>query len=318
MRTLLFAAAAALTSMAAALPHSPGPPHVEKARLESYLRYADGYTPEVNVAIDDPLPSPFPGYYRLVVHLSAGRQKFDRIYYLTADGQHLVSGVVWDLNLNPFIDNVQHLPTSGPSFGPANAPVTIVVFSDFECPYCRALAQTIRTNIPQRYPNEIRVIFADFPLNSIHPWAQAAAEASHCIGDSNPESFWALHDWIFDHQDEINKAVIPSKEVPPDLSEFREKLLAYVNEKHLDTAKITNCLNTHETAPEVAANEQKARAVQVQETPTLFVNGRMVSGAVDWKNLEPILSFELHRPKDIPASTTESCCSVTIPSVRKK
>ncbi len=165
---------------------------LDRPKLENYLRYAEGFSPSVKFVIDDPVPIPIPGYYRLVVHLSMGETKQDKVYYLTSDGKLLVTGPIWDLNRNPFWETVQQLPTSGPSFGPENAKVKIVVFSDFECPYCREFAHTIRENIPQKYPKDVRVIFEDFPIDSLHPWARAAAEASHCLTDGEARALLGL------------------------------------------------------------------------------------------------------------------------------
>ncbi len=200
----LVAACAAVLLCAPETPSTPAP-KIDKQKLETYIRYAEGYSPEVKMAIDDPVPSAFPGYFRVLVHLSAGTHKLDRVYYVTPDGVQFINGSIWKLNESPFLDTLEHLPTDGPSFGPSNAKVTVVVFSDFECPYCRELAKTVRDNIPQKYPNDVRVVFKDFPIDSIHKWARAAAEAAHCLASQKPEAFWAFHDWVFEHQQEVNE-----------------------------------------------------------------------------------------------------------------
>src|SRR5690349_27335 len=92
-------------------------PKIDKQRLEAYVRYAEGFSPEVKMSIDDPAPSPFTGYYRVLVHLTAGTHKLDRLYYATQDGQQLINGNVWKLGESPFLDTLEHLPADGPSFG---------------------------------------------------------------------------------------------------------------------------------------------------------------------------------------------------------
>lgn len=257
-------------------------------------------------SIDDPTSSPFKGYSRLLVHLTSGTQKLDRVYYVTADGQHFVNGAIWDLNETPFLDTLEHLPTHGPSFGPANPRVTIVIFSDFECPYCREFARTVRDNLPKKYPNDVRVVFKDFPIQTIHKWAQAAAEASHCIGDQKNDAFWTFHDWIFEHQQEVNE------------SNIRDKALTFAKDQHLDTAKLLTCIDTHATAEEVNRSLQAGQELQIEQTPTSFVNGRMVAGAASWETLDAVIQVELNRPNEIPERAAAKCCQVNIPRLVSK
>jgi protein-disulfide isomerase len=257
---------------------------LDKQKLESYLRYAEGFSPSVKFVIDDPAPTPIAGYYRLVVHLSMGESKQDKVYYLTSDGKLLVTGPIWDLNRNPFSETLQQLPSTGPSFGPENAKIKIVVFSDFQCPYCREFARTIRDNLPQKYPKDVRVIFEDFPIDSLHPWARAAAEASHCLSDGKPELFWSYHDWIFQHQGEIN------------IDNLRNNVLGFAKEHNVDAAKLATCLDTHATIAEVEASVRKGRELGIEKTPTFYLNGREVPGALAWPALNTLIQMELNRP----------------------
>lgn len=285
----------------------PEPPKLDKARLEAYLRYAEGFTPGVKFVIDDPTPSPFKGYYRVMVHLSTTQSKLDRVYYVTPDGHDLINGTIWNLDANPFLDTLEHLPTNGESFGPQNAKVTLVVFSDFECPYCRAFSRTLRENLPQKYPNDVRVVFKDFPIQSIHPWAFAAAEAGHCIAAQKPEAFWTFHDWIFEHQQEINPG------------NLRDKVGAFVKQQQLDSDKILSCMDTHAMAAEVNDSVKAGEALQIQQTPTSFANGRELSGAVEWNMLDTIIQMELNRPSVVPPPpNNDKCCQVNMPTLLKK
>lgn len=281
------------------------PPNIDKQQLQDYLRYAEGFTSNVQIELDDPTPSTMPGYYRILAHLTMGAQKADRLYYITPDGKHVIAGSVWSLEKSPFADTLAQLPTTGPSFGPADARVNIVVFSDFECPYCREFAKTVRDNIPKKYPGDVRVVFEDFPLDAIHKWARAAAEASHCLEEQKPEAFWAFHDWIFEHQQEVNDGNV------------REKALDIAKAQNLDLSKASSCMDTHATAAIVEQNLNVGRILQVQQTPTIFVNGRIIPGAVSWPTLDNVIQMELNRPKGIPGPSSKGCCSVTIPTVAK-
>jgi protein-disulfide isomerase len=281
-------------------------PKIDKQKLETYVRYAEGFTAEVKISIDDPVSSPFKGYYRVLVHLTAGTHRLDRLYYVTQDGQQFINGAIWKLNENPFTDTLEHLPTDGPSFGPSNAKVTVVVFSDFECPYCRELAKTLRDNIPQKYPSDVRVVFKDFPIDSIHKWARGASEAAHCLASQKPAAFWAFHDWVFEHQQEVNE------------TNLRDQVIAFAKQQKLDVPQVSSCMENHATAQEVSQNQQTGEALQISKTPTLFVNGRMLDGAVSWTVLDNVIKMELNRPKEIAAGAAEKCCEVSIPTVAKK
>jgi protein-disulfide isomerase len=270
-------------------------PTVDKSQLEAYLRYAEGFMSNIHFVIDDPTASAYPGFYRVSVHLTAdGGAKLDKTYFVTSDGKQIVAGPIWDLNKSPFIDTLSRLPAGGYSFGPADARVQIVLFSDFQCPFCKEYAKTIRDNIPQKYPRDVRVTFEDFPIDSIHPWARAAAEASHCVGAQNPDAFWAYHDWIFEHSGEIK---------PENL---KEKVLAWAGEQKLDIGKLGACIVSHAMAGEVAKAEQAGKRLEVQSTPTAFVNGRMIPGAIPWAlpnspgtGLNSVIQLELKRPDSV-------------------
>jgi len=286
-------------------PETPTP-KIDKQKLEAYVRYAEGFSPEVKMSIDDPAPSPFTGYYRVLVHLTAGAHKLDRLYYATQDGQQFINGNVWKLDESPFVDTLEHLPIDGPSFGPSTAKITVVVFSDFECPYCRELAKTLRDNIPQKYPTDVRVVFRDFPIDSIHKWARAASEAAHCLGGQKPGAFWTFHDWVFEHQQEVNE------------TNLRDHVLGFAKQQNLDVPQVSSCMANHATAQEVSQNQQIGAALQISQTPTIFVNGRTLSGAVPWQTLDNVIKMELNRPKEIPAGSAEKCCEINIPTVTKK
>jgi protein-disulfide isomerase len=307
MRKIRAASLALAFSLAWSLPGAePAPPKIDKAKWETFLRYAEGYTPAVKFEISDPTPSSIPGYFQVVVHLSNGESKLDRNYYLSADGQSIVSGTLWDLRQAPFAETLKSLPNEGYSFGPPEAPVSIVVFSDFQCPYCSELAKTMRKELPKKYGDKVRVIFKDFPLSTRHPWARAAAESSHCLGDQKPEAFWAFHDWIFEHQNEINAG------------NLHDKTMAIAKEQMLDEAKVASCLDSHSPGAEIDKSIQLARQLQVQQTPTFFVNGRIETGALPWDRLAALIDFELNRPKEFAATAAEKCCEVVIPKVGQK
>jgi protein-disulfide isomerase len=279
------------------------PPKIDKPALIKYLRYAEGFTPTVQIVLDDPKSSAFPGFYQLTVHLKAGKNEAVRNYYLTQDGERLISGSVFDLKESPFKANLEQLKQeSAPATGRENAPVQIYVFSDFECPYCREEAKVLRQGIEKNHSNEVRLIFKDFPLDAIHPWARTAAQAGHCVASQNVDTFWTFHDWIYDHQTEIK----------PD--NVKDKVLEFAKAQKLDAGKISACLVDPATAAYVNKTVAEGRQLGIQQTPTMFVNGRMLAGALSADQMNLLIQMELeHREHHTASAMQQKCCEVAIP-----
>jgi len=163
----------------------------------------------------------------------------------------------------------------GPAMGPEGAPVTIVEFSDFQCPYCQRHAPTI-DRIKQSYGDQVRVVFRQFPL-PIHDNAQKAAEASLCAAEKG--KFWEMHDAMF--VDIRALGVEQLKETAAALS--------------LDAASFGECLDSGKYAAQVAQDLQAGRLAGVTGTPAMFINGRFLSGAVPYEDVAAVIDDELQR-----------------------
>ena len=163
-----------------------------------------------------------------------------------------------------------------PSFGPPDAPVTIVEFSDFECPYCAQLLPTLQ-RVKHQYPRNVRVVFRHYPLTEIHPNAWKAAEASLCAGDQG--RFWELHDLMFAEQGTLSTANVTNKAARLDL----------------DVEAFIRCLDSGHHYAAVLADVRAGDEVGVTGTPAMFVNGRFVGGAVPFATLASIIEDELRR-----------------------
>jgi protein-disulfide isomerase len=278
----------------------------DKPTLEAYLRRMQLWIPEIQVKIDDPKPAPFPQFKMVDVHISYGAATKDYLYYVSNDGQQVVEGSVHDINQNPFKLELDKIKTDlEPSFGAPGAPVVLVVFSDFQCPLCREEAKTLREKIPSVFPNEVRVYFKDFPLEAIHPWAKMASIAGRCVFRQNPEVFWGYHDWMYEHQGEITA------------ENLKSKVLEFGKEKSLDTLQLSRCMDNKSTEGEVDKEIANGRALQIDATPTIFLNGRRLVGNTPWQNLEQIIRVELGYQKTAK-DAGEKCCEVTIPSPLSK
>lgn len=162
-----------------------------------------------------------------------------------------------------------------PSLGPADAPITIVEFSDFQCPACGRAFSTMK-RLTQQYQDKIRLVFRDFPL-PMHPQAPKAAEAAACAKEQG--KFWEMHDRMFTNQQRL--AVADLKAVAAELG--------------MDAAKFASCLDSGTYAMDWQNDLTEGRKYGVSATPTFFINGRMLSGAAAYQTFVNIVEEELQR-----------------------
>jgi predicted DsbA family dithiol-disulfide isomerase len=168
--------------------------------------------------------------------------------------------------------------TGFPSRGPANAPVTILEFADFECPHCGGLFPTLKL-VEKNYPDKVRFVYRNFPLTNSHPHAAKAAEASLCANDQH--KFWEYHDSLFTGQDHLEIADLKRRAV--DLK--------------LDTAAFNTCLDSGKFADAVKKDVADGSQVGVTGTPAMFINGRMLGGNQPYADIREVIEDELQRAK---------------------
>lgn len=305
---LLASAATAQQTKPAERSHAT--PKLDKQAVEKYLRYAEGYASQVEIAVDDPKPSPIPGFDELQVHLKAGANEAVRIYYVTEDGQQIVSGSLYDLRKSPFATNLPKLKEDGaPATGPEKAAVKVYIFSDFECPYCREEAKVLRETVEKAHPNDLRIIFKDYPLAAIHQWARPAAIAGRCIARQNSAAFWPFHDYMYEHQQEIAS------------NNLKDKVLEFAKGQSLDVLQLSSCMDSSATAADVEKTIAEGHDLGISQTPAMFVNGRPVTGALPAQQWDTLIDLELQRQKQqnqAKSTGDEKCCEVNIPAIGAK
>lgn len=276
---------------------------LDKTQMEVFVRHLLAVIPEVQVKIDDPKPSTVPNLLQIDVHFSYNGRSQEETFFVTKDGKNVLRGLVYDFAENPFKAEIEKLKTDhAPSMGTAGAPVSLVVFSDFQCPNCREEEKTLRQNLLATFPSQVRLYFKDFPLESIHPWAKSAAIAGRCVYQQNQQKFWEYHDWIYEKQSEIT------------VENLKDRVLEFANSaKDLDVLQLGRCMDTKATEADVNASIAEARQLNVDATPTIFLNGRRLVGNYPWPNLEQIINGELNYQKTAQ-NTAEKCCEIKIPS----
>ena len=163
-----------------------------------------------------------------------------------------------------------------PFYGDAKAAVTIVEFSDFQCPYCLRAMPTLK-QVQQKYGSRVRVVWKDFPLFRIHPEALKAAEAGRCAEEQG--KFWPYHDRLFANQNAL----------------MVDDLKKHAQDLSLDTARFNMCLDASKYAARVKEGIDAGNALGVSSTPTLFINGRILPGAYPIEEISAVIDEELQR-----------------------
>ena len=163
-----------------------------------------------------------------------------------------------------------------PAHGPANAPVTIVEFADFECPYCGALFPILK-QVERNYTDKVRFVYRQLPLTNIHPHAQKAAEASLCANEQ--QRFWEFHDSMFGDQSRLD---VPS---------LKERARTF----GLNTTAFDSCLDSGRHASAITKDREEAVKLGVSSTPTIFINGRLMRGVGSYAEIREVIEDELRR-----------------------
>jgi protein-disulfide isomerase len=262
--------------------NTPASADVQK-KVEDFLRYYFALGPDIKIAVGAPKELGTSGLSEVPIEVKSPEGSDNLKMYLTKDGRYLLRGELADLTTDPLADNIAKMKTDGaPVLGDPKAPITLVEYSDFECPVCRNLHDVIRGLLPN-YP-QVKVIFKDFPIEQLHPWARTAALAGRCAYHQDPKAFWKVYDLIYDNQDIISA------------SNAYDKALDYAARSGLNTDTFKSCLASSQAASEVDASIANAQSLEVRSTPTVFVNGRRLVGA-DSRTLQQYIDFEINRLK---------------------
>ncbi len=275
---------------------------LDKPTLEQYIRHQFLLPDNLKVLVADPKASEVPGLLLIPVTVTDGGAMTQVVeFHVSKDGAKIMQGKVFDIGDSPFAGDLKLLKTgNAPAMGPADAPVTIAIFSDFQCQYCKEEAKTLRSNLEKAYPTQARLVFKDLPIEQIHNWAKPAALIGRCIARQNAGAFWQYHDWIFDQQAAIKA------------EELQAKAIEFAGTKGMDTLQLTQCISGKLTAKEVEDSIAEARALQVASTPTLFVNGRRMVGSVGWDQLKQVIDHEVAYAQKNATKKDEACCEVKL------
>jgi protein-disulfide isomerase len=251
--------------------------------IEAFLRNYYALGSDVSINVGTPKDVGSSGLQQVAIEVKTPDGNDTVNMFITKDGRYLIRGEVSDMTTDPLAENRSKLKTSdSPLLGSPTAPITVVEFADFECPVCRNLHDAVRGLLPN-YP-QVKLIFKNFPIDNLHPWARTAAIAGHCAYEQDPKAFWKLYDSIYDNQDIISA------------SDVYQKMLDYAGKAGLSTDIMKACMANPEAAAAVNADMDNGKLVDVRSTPTLFVNGRRLIGA-DPHALQQYIDYEVAQLK---------------------
>jgi protein-disulfide isomerase len=248
--------------------------------VNGFMQKMFGYDPSVTWEVVSIKPSSIAGISEVNVTLKNPQGQQNTKLYVAADGQRALIGEIIPFGSDPFAAARTALEKgiNGPSRGPADAPVTIVEFSDLQCPHCKEAQPTIDKLVSEE--KNARLVFQNFPLQS-HDWAAKAAAYADCIGRSSNDAFWKFMQGVYDAQSDILT------------TNADEKLTALADKSGVKGSDIAACAAKPETTSRVEHSVALGKSVDVTGTPTLFINGRKIANvaALPYDMLKQLTEF---------------------------
>lgn len=253
-------------------------------RITTEIRAHYNVPAQVTITLSEPKPSATPGYDDLVVNFSGGTTSTHHDFLISTDRKTLAHVEKIDISQ----DLMSKIDVKGrPVKGNPGAKVTIVNFDDFQCPFCSRMHATLFENLFKDYADKIRVIYKDYPLIEIHPWAMHAAIDGNCLGEQNSPAYWDFADYIH-----ANQKVVAGKSRTEAFSNLDNAAKEQAQKHQLDTEKLQACMQKQDESA-VRASMAEGDKLGVDSTPTLFINGERFTGAVPEGELRAVLNRAL-------------------------
>lgn len=243
--------------------NASAPPLPSEDVVNAFVQQTFGYDPQLTWKIVSIRPSKAEGLAEVNVQMSSPQGQGGQTFYVSPDGKHALWGEILPFGRHPFEETRLDLKkkVTGPARGPADAPVMIVEFSDLQCPHCKEANPTVERLLKEE-PN-IRFVFQSFPL-PMHNWAAKAAAYADCVAKASGDAFWKYIDSVYEAQAEITA------------DNADQKLTELADKAGVKGADVATCSAQSDTQAHVEASINLGKSVDVNSTPTLFINGRPV------------------------------------------
>jgi len=258
--------------------------------VNSFLMQTFGYDPTISWKVGDIRPSEIIGLAAVDIVITTPQGSNANRLLVSSDGKHAITGEVLPFGVRPYEEAREKLAhgVNGPAKGPANASVTIVEFSDMQCPHCQKAAPVVESLLAQE--PDARFVFQNFPL-PMHNWAEKAAAYLDCVGRASNDAVWKFIQKTFEDQTNITEANVDEK----------LKVIATASGANADETAV--CATRPDTKSRVEASVALGKSVGVTGTPTLFVNGRSVGATAPLETLKKIVDFAARQEKGPPEKT---------------
>ncbi len=296
-------------------PASPAPAADITRAVEREVRAHYSLPPDVKVILGTLRSSEFANYDALTVTFASPTKKQEFEFLLSHDHKTLLRITKMDLTIDPFAEIMKKIDVSArPIRGNKDAKVTVVNYDDFECPFCSRMHATLFPGLFKEYGDRVLFIYKDYPLEEIHPWAVHAAVNANCLAAQNNDAYWDYADYLHGNQ----HAITGEKGHDGQNAEL-DKLAALQAQKHnLDVAKLQACVKAQDEKA-VRASMREGDALGVDATPTMFVNGQKLDGAVPAEDVRLALDQALKDagvapPEHRPAAAQEAKTPPVAPS----
>lgn len=275
------------------------------SRIEKQVRilYEDRLPPDVQIAIGDRKPSEIAGYDTVTVTFAQGPRKQTQDYLISKDGATLARFTKWDITKDPFATLMEKINTTGRPFkGNKDAKVVIVNYDDFQCPYCARMHASMN-EIMQKYGDRVKLVYKDFPLVEIHPWAMRAAVDANCLAEQSVDAYWGFADYVHAHGSEISGPQRDPKQSDVNVDQATREVGRKFN---LQAWKLDACMaKPNEKA--VRESMDEAMDLGVQATPTLFINGERIGGALPTADVVTVINRALKNAgQTAPATSVQN------------
>jgi protein-disulfide isomerase len=276
-------------------------------KIERQVRFTYNIPASVKITIGPLRPSDFANYDALTITMEGGEKKQTYDFLLSKDGKTLARMTKLDLSKDPYVEAMKKIDLNGrPTRGNKDAKVVVVNFDDFQCPFCSRMHQTLFPELLKEYGDRVEFVYKDYPLTEIHPWATHAAVDANCLAAQNNDAYWDFADHIHASQREVNS----EKGRDAQFAALDRFTLEQGQKHNLDQTKLQACVKT-QNEDAIKASMHEAEGVGVSATPTLFVNGQEMDGALPVSEMRAALDRALEQagvpvPAHPPASTTSA------------